>query len=314
VRVILNSDVAYGDYVRHGLPKALVAVAEACAEHGHILSIPRTALLEIDRRQRELADDTREKVRDAHMLLKSLGVPVDDIDAEVLVTAPEVIDLFRAHCPNVEVLEPSLEDFQSAHERACLHLSPHPPETKSDEMRDLVIWVTALRYAAVEGQALLISKDVVHAHERGSAEADAAGLSRATSVEDALDYLALASPARQLLETVLAPAWGPLRDAGLPIGTEPVISSARAPSFLQAAWGIAEASAAVTLTDGTGATTNGAVLANIGEDGTGRATFMFDAQDGYKEIEASFIPAATDEGISSEALDALKVLVNGSGQ
>jgi hypothetical protein len=49
----------------------------------------------------------------------------------------------RATGVQLEVENPKLEDYRNAERRACLHLSPQPPETKSDEMRDLVIWEVA---------------------------------------------------------------------------------------------------------------------------------------------------------------------------
>jgi hypothetical protein len=73
----------------------------------------------------------------------------------------------RATGVQLEVENPKLEDYRNAERRACLHLSPQPPETKSDEMRDLVIWEVALRVAKRDGKAILVSRDHVHSDERG---------------------------------------------------------------------------------------------------------------------------------------------------
>ena len=56
-------------------------------------------------------------------------------------------------------------------------------------MRDLIIWTIALRLAKTGGGAILISRDEVHAHQRGSVEADAAKLHRAKTCDEALDLL-----------------------------------------------------------------------------------------------------------------------------
>jgi hypothetical protein len=89
----------------------------------------------------------------------------------------------RATGVQLEVENPKLEDYRNAERRACLHLSPQPPETKSDEMRDLVIWKVALRVAKRDGKAILVSRDHVHSDERGEA-AEACGLLRVQSLDD----------------------------------------------------------------------------------------------------------------------------------
>ena len=73
-------------------------------------------------------------------------------------------------------------------------------------MRDLVIWMVALRVARRDGGAILVSRDEVHTEERGDEEARSAGLLRARSWDEALEQLGRESPAgalaRQLLEAV----------------------------------------------------------------------------------------------------------------
>jgi len=115
------------------------------------------------------------------------------------------------------VEEPTMEDFMEAHRRTCLHECPHPPDAKSHEMRDLVIWMIALRLASQDGGALLISGDKVHVHSRGDDEAASVRLERVKSIEDALDYLNIETPAGKLIKQLLAPVWSDLVEAGLPV-------------------------------------------------------------------------------------------------
>jgi hypothetical protein len=100
-------------------------------------------------------------------------------------------------------------------------------------MRDLVIWTTALRVAKREGSALLVSRDVVHTHTRGDAEADAAGLRRAGEVDEALRILQLETPAGSLARKLILPVWEDLRAAGLPLSPDVSLCGVSDAAFVQ---------------------------------------------------------------------------------
>jgi hypothetical protein len=87
-------------------------------------------------------------------------------------------------------------------------------------MRDLVIWTIALRLAREGAGAILISRDEVHAHQRGALEADAAKLHRAKTFDEALDLLGAVSPTGALARSVLFKIWNDLKSAGLPVPEE----------------------------------------------------------------------------------------------
>lgn len=122
---------------------------------------------------------------------------------------------------DAKVLYPTLDDYRSAHLKACFHESPIPPGSESDEMRDLVIWVTALRIAREHGGAVLLSRDKVHTHTRGDDEADQAGLKRFKGVDDALAYLGAESPVAKPIREILARAWSQFGQHGFPIPEMP---------------------------------------------------------------------------------------------
>ena len=189
MRVILNSDVLYGDFSSNGLPVALIRLGEACAEQGHVLVIPTTTLMEIERHQREIVAGQRKLVESARQTLADQGITVPEFKASDVVPDVDVGALLTDLAAEIQVESPSLEDFEDAHTRACLHESPHPPDIKSDEMRDLVIWAVSLRLSAQDGHALLVSKDTVHTHGRGDTEAASVNLARVESLDAALEYL-----------------------------------------------------------------------------------------------------------------------------
>ena len=103
-------------------------------------------------------------------------------------------------------------------------------------MRDLVIWAISLRAAMEDSHALLVSKDTVHTHGRGDAEAANANLARVNSLDAALEYLDVKTTAGEQLDTMISPSWSRVRDAGLPVGEAPMLLSVRDVQFVQG-WG-----------------------------------------------------------------------------
>jgi hypothetical protein len=121
-----------------------------------------------------------------------------------------------------------------------LHKCPHPPEKKSDEMRDLVIWMSALRLASQDGRALLVSKDEVHVHPRGDDEATKAGLLRSNGIDEALKLLADLDPADKLMKQLLISVWQDLVKTGLPLDAQMSVN-VKEPKFIQGGKGLSGA-------------------------------------------------------------------------
>lgn len=222
MRVILNSDIIFQDQLVRDLPRRIRLLIERIRDHGHEVVLPRTTILEFDRKQLEAVDVARRELRAAFSRLDGFGIQHDTPDLESVVQPPDLVGLVRATGVSVTVEEPTNEDLAEAHRRACLHEPPHPPESKSDEMRDLVIWMTALRLAADGNGALLVSRDAVHSGHLGDEEADAAALARVRSVEEALEYFEVVTPSGEVIRAVLGPVWRSLVLAGLP-ASEPMV-------------------------------------------------------------------------------------------
>ena len=194
MRIILNSDVVHTDRRwSEGLPAHIEWFCRAVAAAGAVLVLPRTVLWEDERHQTTLDSAQVRKAEEAIATLKSLNIPLPAI-AVPNVVGVGLVDALRSTGASVEVEEPGLEDYREAEKRAALHLAPHPPLGDSDEMRDLVIWQVALRVAKRDGSALIVSRDEVHVHERGSGEAAAALLHRAKRFEEAVEVLLQNSP------------------------------------------------------------------------------------------------------------------------
>jgi hypothetical protein len=223
MRVILNSDVLHTKRpLATGLPEHIERFCREAAGAGGVLVLPRTTLLEDQRHQQQLAEQEIATIDGAVAALRRWRVELPAVDARQLVKTLDLVQLLRGTGIQVELEEPLLEDYREAERRACLHLLPQAPTAEDDEMRDLVIWAVALRVAKRDGRAILVSRDEVHSHARGDAEAADNGLFRTKSLPDALDLLGRESPASALANSLLAATWKDLRSAGLPIPAEPL--------------------------------------------------------------------------------------------
>jgi hypothetical protein len=210
MKVILNSDVLHheGTLIRKNLMPPLVRLFEVCRDQHHEVIIPLTTRLEFDRYQIQMAENVRRTIKDAYTLLDSHEIRYEAVDPETLGPAPDLLALIRKIVPSVSELAPTNDEFVEAHRRAALHLSPHPSgNTKSDEMRDLVIWMQAIRLAREGGRAMLISRDGLHTNSLGDDEATAAGLFRISKLDDAVEHLEVRTPAGKEFERLLNEVW-----------------------------------------------------------------------------------------------------------
>jgi hypothetical protein len=239
--VLINSDILFTTYLLRQLPADLRELAAACGRNAIPVILPLTSLLEFRYKQELQAKAERRALRGAFATLDRYGIGHDEFDLETGVAPRDLVELLNAAGAVVQVEEPTLLDFQEAHRRACCHEPPGAENAKSDEMRDLVIWVQAARLSREHGGLLLLSKDSVHVGELGDSEARDAGMTRFNSIEDALGFLELESPAGRLAQALLAEAAPALRAAGLPLAHSVQVSFVRNPSFVQAGFGISSA-------------------------------------------------------------------------
>jgi len=248
VKIILNSDILYNtQLIRDNLSKNLQELFRECNKKGHIVVIPLTALLEFDCKQSKFLEKKISELEKAYGLLNEFNISFTHVEQSEVIRKPELIELIKKFGVEVIVEHPTKDDFEEAHRRACLHEPPHPPDTKSDEMRDLVIWMIALRFASQDGKALLISRDIVHVHSRGDEEANSVGLIRLKSVEEALEYFDVETPSGILIRKLIIPIWENLLESGLPLKQEISIIGVLQPRFIQGIRGISNAFSLIKL-------------------------------------------------------------------
>lgn len=220
--VIFNSDVLHAEYlVRNQLPTHLDRFLSACAFNGVLVLVPETTLHEFRHDQEKRAREEQAILSAAFKRLEKWEIVFEHKSPESIISPSDLMTMIERTGVDARVLHPTLDDYRFAHLKACFHESPIPPESESDEMRDLVIWVTALRVAREHGGAVLISRDKIHTHTRGDDEADQAGLKRFKGVDDALAYLGAESPVAKPIRELLARAWSQFGQHGFPIPQMP---------------------------------------------------------------------------------------------
>ena len=266
--VLLNSDILFDlQLVTDKVSARLTSLLDACRDGGHRVAIPQTALLEFDRQQTKLVADARRSLESAYATLDRSNVAYTRIAPEEAIQPCDLLRLISGLGVDADVERPTLEDFEDAHWRACLHEEPHPPDTKSDEMRDLIIWAVSLRLSKEADGALLVSRDVVHTHQRGDAEALTARLMRAETIEDALECLHVQTPAGGTIQALLAPAWAGLRDQGLPLVAEPMLRAVARPVFIEGTMGLESVECQLQAPTTTGAVLTARVHVQIRDNG-----------------------------------------------
>lgn len=248
MKIIINSDILYHTYlIKDDLSKKLQELFRECNKKGYKVVIPLTTLLEFDCKQSEFVETETSELEKAFRLLTKFNISFTRVEPSEVIKNPELIELIEGIGVEVIVENPTKDDLLEAHKRACLHNPPHPPGIKSDEMRDLVIWMIALRIASQDGKALLISRDIVHVHSRGDKEANSVGLIRLKSVEEALEYFDVETPSGILIRKLITPIWEDLLESDLPLGKEISIIGVSQSRFIQGIGSISNAFSLIKL-------------------------------------------------------------------
>ena len=218
--------------IKDKLPRQVFEFLHACRDKGHEIVIPLTTLFEFNKKQKEFVDKEIAALTSARTKLTDYGINVEEFESSDLVKSPDLIQLIKATGVSCVLEEPTKNDYENAHRRACLRESPHPPDTKSDEMRDLVIWEISLRVAKENSGAILMSRDEVHIHHRGDKEASEYGLIRCNSIERAYESLRIETVSAQKIKELIGKVWNEIINSTLPIVDGGQVVSITNPIFI----------------------------------------------------------------------------------
>jgi len=209
---------------------------------------------------------------------------------------------------------PTPEDFNNAHRKACFKEEPHPPESEDDEMRDLVIWELALRLARENGGAILLSRDKVHIHHRGDREAAQFGLKRFNDLDRASEALELETTSAQVITRILSKVWKQVIASDLPLVEGAQILSIKQPTFRNAEDGTISVKAEVSMNTGKGNKLNATLMMRYVKEVPFYIEFSqirLDKQSEIAPVKLEFSKPPSSENSFSENMDKLRNVIGG---
>lgn len=253
MKIVLNSDVIFANsLIKDSLPRKLYDFVAECKKHNHTVVIPLTTLFEFDNKQGEFLATEKNKINKAVQDLKSYKIEVADFCVNEILKPPDLIHLIQNTGIACVLEEPTKDDYDMAHRKACFHHSPHPPDIKSDEMRDLIIWEIAIRTAKGENGAILVSRDPLHIHHRGDQESLEVNLLRFNSFERAMEALDIETPSAKEIKQLLDKVWDRLIASNLPLQDGASLVSVKRPRFRNNENGIVNVNALLKFHTGDG--------------------------------------------------------------
>lgn len=247
--VILNSDILHGKWIFNSLPTASVKkLLEVCANKDIPVLLPRTTILEFEHMQIRIREKIIAEIEKAYSTLGRYHVQVERENLEDKFKVPDLPSVLEGSGVRVLIEEPNLSDFEEAHRRACLHIPPVSKEKKSDEMRDVIIWLISLRISEEYNGGILIANDEFFHNEAIDREAIQYKLDRVKRIEDAIERLGEITVAGRIIRDLFYVSHDYLFDSEMKIK----IDNVTAPIFTNDDWGnlrSAEANIAVTDSD-----------------------------------------------------------------
>ncbi len=233
MKILFNSDLLFAlSLIKDKLPRQVLEFLNECRDRGHEIVIPLTTLLEFNSKQKKLVDKEIAALNNAATKLTGYGINVDGFKSSDLIKLPDLMQLISDTGISCVLEEPMKIDYDNAHRKACLRETPHPPETKSDEMRDLVIWEISIRISKENNGAILMSRDVVHTHYRGDKAASEFGLIRCNSFERAYESLSIDTVSAKIIKELISNVWDKIIDRLSPIVDGGQIVSITKPIFI----------------------------------------------------------------------------------
>lgn len=233
MKVIFNSDLLYAtQLIQNELPKKLIEFLNECKKYNHHILIPQTTLFEFNNKQKGFLEKEIIEIQNAINKLSRYDNTNTYQEPSSLVKAPDLLKLIQALGIECTLEYPSMNDYENAHRKACLREKPHPPEIKSDEMRDLVIWEISLRIAKNNNGAILMSRDVVHTHHRGDEEAKEHHLIRCNSFERGYESLSIETFSAKKIKNLINNILDRIIQSELPIVSGGHVISIKNPIFI----------------------------------------------------------------------------------
>ena len=315
MKILFNSDLLYAtSLIKDKLPRQVFEFLSACKENGHEIVIPLTTLLEFNKKQSDFLNKELSALKNAETKLTSYGIKVVEFQPSDLVKSPDLIQQIKDTGISCILEEPTKDDYKNAHRRACLRESPHPPDIKSDEMRDLVIWEISIRIAKENNGAILMSRDEVHTHYRGDKEASECNLIRCNSIERAYETLRVETISSQKIKNLLGKVWSDLVSSNLPLVDGGQVVSIKNPIFKHTTEGSIIVTCDINFHAGSGRELAAFLKMEYIDDQPFRLDFSdmkIDGEGQAEDVSLCFEKPTISESDLQDRIDNLKELIKG---
>jgi hypothetical protein len=171
------------------IPEKLQNQIELALNRGDILYIPKTVQIELNAWVRNLSEKESKSIRQAWDLLSNNGykvIPAFSGEANEI----DVFSVIKKKYNEVCSLEPSIDDYIDAENRASYRLPPLPKNPEGEEFRDRIIWSQLVALSKQKDLPILIvSGDRIFENGVNSEEGKDANISIAKTEDELNQWL-----------------------------------------------------------------------------------------------------------------------------
>jgi len=177
------------DYVEGNIPERLRAQIQIAIERGDAVAIPRTVQLELNAWVKDLAAKDATNIQQAWELLNEKGFNISPKPEETE-NVVDVYGIIKQQFSDVYLLEPGIENYLDAENRASFRLPPLPKNPEGEEFRDRIIWSQLVSISKKSGLPIVIvSNDKIFENGANTEEGKSARIINLKSEDDLNQWL-----------------------------------------------------------------------------------------------------------------------------
>ncbi|MEI6639173.1 MAG: PIN domain-containing protein [Chlorobium sp.] len=191
------------EYLEGSIPEKLQAQLKTAIQRGDAVALPRTVQLELNAWVKELADKDTANIKQAWDLLhvKGFNVSPEPIKNQKEI---DVYSIIKQQFFDLYLLEPSIENYIDAENRATFRLPPFPKNQDGEEFRDRIIWSQLLSISKKSNLPIVIvSNDKIFENGANTEEGKSARIINIKTEDDLNQWLdARPEPIQNLINDI----------------------------------------------------------------------------------------------------------------
>ncbi len=177
------------DYLEGNIPERLRAQIQTAIDRGDAVAIPRTVQFELNAWVKDLAAKDAANIRQAWELLNEKGFSVSPKPEEIE-NIVDVYGIIKQQFSDVYLLEPGIENYLDAEQRASFRSHPLPKNPEGEEFRDRIIWSQLVSISKKSALPIVIvSNDKIFENGANTEEGKSARIINLKSEDDLNQWL-----------------------------------------------------------------------------------------------------------------------------